>query len=211
MLLGPVDVPAKRKPKMRLAVAVMSGVVVLAALGVTSILVSGLLGVLVMFLTGCITPGEAYEEMDWSVLVLLGSILPLGIAMQKSGAAETLAVGLVWFTTPLGLHGTLAAFYLLTAALTAVISNTASAAVLTPMAVATGIALGVSPLPFVIAVMFAASNSYLTPIGYQTNVFVYGPGGYRFGDFARVGGPLTVLSLLAATLVIPIFFPFAPR
>lgn len=211
MLLGPVDVPAKRRRKMGIAVATMAGVVLLAALGVTTILVAGLLGVLVMVLAGCITPGEAYEEMDWSVLVLLGSILPLGIAMQKSGAAETLAGALLWLTAPLGPHGTLAAFYLLTTGLTAVISNAAAAAVLTPMAVATGAALGVSPLPFVIAVMFAASNSFLTPVGYQTNLFVYGPGGYRFGDFARVGGPLTVLGTVAATFVIPLFFPFAAR
>lgn len=82
------------------------------------------------------------------------------------------------------------------------------AVVLTPVAFATGVALSVSPLPFVIAVMFAASNSYVTPMGYQTNLFVYGPGGYRFGDFARVGGPLTILSVLAATFVVPLFFPF---
>jgi len=80
--------------------------------------------------------------------------------------------------------------------------------VLTPMAVAAGTVLGFSPLPFVIAVMIGASNSYITPIGYQTNLFVYGPGGYRFSDFLRVGGPLTVLSVVVATFVIPLFFPF---
>lgn len=208
MLLAPVELPARRRARMGIAVAIMAGVVLLPALGITTILVSALLGTLAMVFTGCVTPQEAYREMDWSVLVLLGSILPLGIAMQKSGAAEILAGGVIAATEPLGPRGVLAAFFLLTALLTAVVSNAAAAVVLTPLAAATAAGLGVSPLPFVIAVMFAASNSYLTPIGYQTNVFIYGPGGYRFSDFARVGAPLTLLTLAAATWVIPIFFPF---
>jgi di/tricarboxylate transporter len=121
-----------------------------------------------------------------------------------------IAGGILRATAPLGLLGVLAAFYLLTSLLTELISNNASAVVLTPIAVATGLALGVSPMPFVIAVMFAASNSFLTPIGYQTNTFVYGPGGYRFGDFFRVGAPLSLILLVAAVLVIPLFFPFHP-
>jgi di/tricarboxylate transporter len=207
-LLGPVEIPAKRRRKRRLSVGIMAGVVLVPALDLAPILISALVGVVLMLLTGCITADEAYEEMDWSVLVLLGSILPLGIAMQRSGAAELLAQGLLRWTEPWGAYGTLAAFYLLTVALTSMISNAAAAVVMTPMAVATGAALGVSPLPFVIGVMFAASNSYITPVGYQTNLFVYGPGGYRFSDFFRLGAPLTALSIVAATLVIPLFFPF---
>lgn len=207
-LLGQVAVPARRRSKMRIAVAIMLGVVAAPAFGLTTIVVSALLGAIAMVLTGCIRPEEAYEEMDWSVIILLGTILPLGIAMQKSGAAELLASGVLGVTAEAGPYASLAAFYLLTAALTAVISNAAAAVVLTPMALAAGASMGMSPLPFVIAVMLAASNSYLTPIGYQTNVFIYGPGGYRFADFLRVGGPLTVISLAVATFVIPIFFPF---
>jgi di/tricarboxylate transporter len=210
-LLGAVEIPAKRRRKRRLAVGIMAGVVLLPALDLAPIMVSALVGAVLMLLTRCVTPEELYEEMDWSVLVLLGSILPLGIAMQKSGAAELLASGLLRLTEPWGEHGTLAAFYVLTLLLTAVISNAAAAVVLTPMAIASGTALGVSALPFVIAVMLAASNSYVTPIGYQTNLFVYGPGGYRFGDFARVGGPLTLVSVFVATFVIPFFFPFHTR
>jgi di/tricarboxylate transporter len=210
-LLGAVEIPAKRRRNRRLAVGIMVGVVLLPALDLAPIVVSALVGAVLMLLTRCVTPEELYEEMDWSVLVLLGSILPLGIAMQKSGAAELLPSGLLRLTEPWGEHGTLAAFYVLTLLLTAVISNAAAAVVLTPMAIATGTALGVSALPFVIAVMLAASNSYVTPIGYQTNLFVYGPGGYRFGDFARVGGPLTLVSVFVATFVIPFFFPFHAR
>jgi di/tricarboxylate transporter len=209
-LLGPVDLPAKRVRKLKYSVPIIVGVVALAALGVTTILVSALLGVIAMFVTGCLTPDEAYREIDWMVIVLLGSLIPLGIAMQNTGAAVLIAGGIVRLTAPLGLLGVLAAFYLLTSLLTELISNNAAAVVLTPIAVATGMALDASPLPFVIAVMLAASNAFLTPIGYQTNTFIYGPGGYRFSDFFRVGAPLTVLLLVAATFVIPFFFPFHP-
>ena len=209
-LLGPVELPAKRIRKIKFSVPILVGVVLLAASGVTPILVSALLGVIAMFLTGCLKPEEAYREVDWMVIVLLGTLIPLGIAMQHTGAAEFLAVRLLRVTSPLGLLGVLAAVYLLTSILTELISNNAAAVVLTPIAVATGIGLGVSPLPFVIAVMFAASNSFLTPIGYQTNTFVFGPGGYRFSDFFRVGAPLSVILLVAAVIVIPLFFPFHP-
>jgi di/tricarboxylate transporter len=209
-LLGAVDLPAKRIRKLKYSVPILALVVLLAATGATTILVSALMGVVAMFVTGCLTPDEAYKEVDWMVIVLLGALIPLGIAMQNSGTAEFIALGLLRITSPLGLLGVLAAFYLMTSILTELISNNAAAIVLTPIAVATGVALGVSPLPFVIAVMFAASNSFLTPIGYQTNTFIYGPGGYRFSDFFRVGAPLSVILLAAAVFVIPLFFPFHP-
>lgn len=207
-LLGPVQVPRKRRRKIGIAVLIMALVVLLPALEATTILVSSLAGAAAMFVTGCITPEEAYEEVDWMVIILLGSILPLGIAMQQTGTAAFLTQQLLEVTAALGPHGVLAALYLLTTLLTAVISNNAAAVVLTPIAVSTGVALEMSPLPLVIAVMLAASNSFVTPIGYQTNTFIYGPGGYRFSDFIRVGGPLNLLLLALATLVIPLFFPF---
>ncbi|CAN5788865.1 SLC13 family permease [soil metagenome] len=210
-LLGAVDIPPRRVRKMKVAIGIMVAVVLLAAFDITTILVSSILGVVAMFLTRCMTPDEAYEDIDWMVLVLLGSIIPLGLAMQNTGTAQILAAGLLGVTEPLGLYGSLAALYLLTSLLTEVISNNAAAVVLTPVAVAAAVGLGASPLPFVIALMFAASNSFLTPIGYQTNTFIYGPGGYRFSDFARVGGPLMILMLIAATFTIPFFFPFAGR
>ena len=207
-LLGTVELPARRTEKLRYALPILVGVVLLAATGITTILVSALMGVAALFLTGCLTPDEAYANVDWMVLVLLGAILPLGIAMQNTGAAAFLAFYLIEWTEPLGPYGTLAAFYLLTSVLTELISNNAAAVVVTPLAVATGAALDVSALPFVIAVMVAASNSFMTPIGYQTNTFIFGPGGYKFSDFIRVGGPLNLIMLVAATLIIPFFFPF---
>jgi di/tricarboxylate transporter len=207
-LLGTVALPTKRRRKIRYSIAIIAMVVLLAALEVMPILVSSLIGVAAMFVTGCITPDEAYEDVDWMVIILLGSIIPLGIAMQNTGTAQLIATQLLVVTQPLGLFGVLATFYLLTSLLTELISNNAAAVVLTPIAIATGIALGASPMPFVIAVMFAASNSFMTPIGYQTNTFIYGPGGYRFSDFMRVGGPLNLLMLVLATFIIPLFFPF---
>jgi di/tricarboxylate transporter len=207
-LLGAVRMPRKRLRKMKYAFAIIAGVVALAAFEVVPILVSALLGVIAMFLTGCVTPDEAYEDIDWMVLVLLGAIIPLGIAIRNTGAAELTAGLLVGLTRPLGNHGVLATFYMMTSVLTELISNNAAAVVLTPIAIATALALGVSPLPFVIAVMLAASNSFMTPIGYQTNTFIYGPGGYRFTDFLRIGTPLNLLLATAATVTIPFFFPF---
>ncbi|CAN5648310.1 SLC13 family permease [soil metagenome] len=207
-LLGSVEVPARRRHLKWFAVGILLAVVALPAVGVLPIVVTATAGVVAMFLTGCLTPQEAYVEMDWMVLVLLGAILPLGIAMQETGTAELLvglALSPVGDVNPLFV---LAAFYLMTSLLTEAISNNAAAVVMTPLAVASAATLGFSPLPLVIAVMFAASNSFLTPIGYQTNTFIHGPGGYRFLDFVRVGGPLGLLLLALSTVVIPIFFPF---
>ncbi|CAN5611189.1 SLC13 family permease [soil metagenome] len=207
-LLGTIALPPKRSRKLKYSIPIIVLVVTLAAFDVMPILVSALLGVVAMFVSGCITPDEAYEEIDWMVIVLLGSIIPLGLAMQNSGTAQLLAGHLLAITQPLGPFGVLAMFYLTTSLLTEVISNNAAAVVMTPIAIAIGVGLGVSPMPFVIAVMFAASNSFMTPIGYQTNTFIYGPGGYRFSDFIRVGGPLNLLMVIVATFVIPLFFPF---
>jgi di/tricarboxylate transporter len=207
-LLGPLELPPRRKRKLPLAAGILGAVVVSAALGFTTIMVGALAGVALALVTGCLTPDEAYEDVDWQPLVLLGSLLPLGIAMQNTGAAELLAAHFLDVTRGLGPTGVLVAFYLLTSILTEVISNAATAVVVTPLAVAMGASLGVSPMPFVVAVIFAASNSFMTPVGYQTNTFIYGPGGYRFTDFMRVGGPLSILFALLAGIVLPWFFPF---
>lgn len=207
-LLGSLELPARRTRRMPIAIGVVAAVVLAAGLGITSILMAALIGALVLVLTGCIRPDEIYRDIDWMVIVLLGGIIPLGIAMQKTGAASWIAAHLMTLTGPLGVYGTLAAFYALTSLLTEVISNNAAAVVLTPVAIGIAGALGVSPMPFVVATMLAASNSFMTPIGYQTNAFIFGPGGYTFGDFARVGAPLNALLVITATIVIPLVFPF---
>ncbi len=207
-LLGSVGLPARRLRRLRVSVAITAVVVLLAAFDVLSIMVASLLGAIAMVLSGCLRPDEAYRDMDWMVLVLLGGVIPLGVAMQNTGTAAFIAGGIMQVVQPIGPIGALGAFYILTSLLTQLISNNAAAIVLTPIAVAVAAGLGVSPVPFVVATMFAASNSFMTPIGYQTNAFIYGPGGYTFGDYLRVGGPLTFLLALAAAFVIPFFFPF---
>jgi di/tricarboxylate transporter len=207
-LLGPLDLPPRRKRKLPVAATIMAAVVLSAAVGLTTIMVAAMAGVVAVFVSGCLTPEEAYEDVDWQPLVLLGSLLPLGIAMQGTGTAELGAARFLELVSGLGPTGILIAFYLLTSIVTEIISNAATAVVLTPLAVALGQSLGLSPMPFVIAVLFAASNSFMTPVGYQTNTFIYGPGGYRFTDFLRLGGPLGLMFAVAAGFVIPFFFPF---
>jgi di/tricarboxylate transporter len=207
-LLSMVELPPRRTDRMAVAVAILLGVVALAAIGVTTIMVAALLGMIAMVLTGCVRMDEVYDHVDWGVVILLGSLLALGRALETTGTAAYLAHGLLEVVRGLGPAGVLAAFYLLTCALTGLITNNAAALVLVPIAVATARDLGVSPMPLVVAVMFAASNSFASPVGYQTNTFIYAPGGYRFGDFIRVGGLLMLLLAGVATVVLPLFFPF---
>lgn len=208
VLTGSVQLRPIRRRKGPLATAIFAAVVLTAAFGLLPILVAALLGVIAMLLTRCLTPVEAYQQMDWAVLVLIASLIPLGQAMQSTGTAEWLASLVLHVTQDFGPYIVLLSVYLMTSVLTEFISNAATAVVLVPVAVSVANAQDVSPLPFAIAVMFAASNSFMTPVGYQTNTFVFAPGGYRFTDFTKVGAPLSLLLAGIATFVIPIFFPF---
>jgi di/tricarboxylate transporter len=172
------------------------------------ILVSALVGCLAMVLTRCIDLEEAYRAIDWKVVFLLAGVLPLGLAMEDSGAAGLLADRALEVVGPLGPYAVLAVLYLLTAVLTEVMSNNASAVMLAPVAIATGVGMGIDPRPLLMAVAFAASTSFATPVGYQTNAMVYNVGGYRYSDFLRVGAPLNLIFLVLATIFIPVFWPF---
>ncbi|MGE6761573.1 SLC13 family permease [Corallococcus interemptor] len=208
LLLATRVILPRKQGRWWLATGILVAVVLLTALGVMSMPLAVLLGVIAMAVTGCIDPADTYERVDWGVIILLGSLVPLGVAMQQTGAANLLAALVIRATSNFGPYVVLGALYLLTSVLTEFISNNAAAVVLTPVAVAVANALGASPVPFAMAVMIAASNSFMTPVGYQTNTFVYGPGGYRFTDFARVGAILNLLLVVLAVLVLPLFFPF---
>ena len=161
-----------------------------------------------MLLTGCLDTEEAYEAIDWKVILLLAGVLPLGLALQSSGSAAWIVDSTLGRLDDFGPVVALGVIYLLTAVLTEAMSNNATAVLMAPLAFATASQLGASPTPFLVAVAFAASTSFATPVGYQTNTMIYSIGGYRFADFVRVGAPLNLVFLVTATLLIPQFFPF---
>ncbi len=191
-----------------LSTAIMVSVVGAAVLGWLPLVASAILGCIALVATRCLDPEEVYEAIDWRVIVLLAGVLPLGIAMQKSGAADLIAshtMGLVGGYGPLA---ALAMLYLLTATLTEAMSNNATAVLMVPIAAAAAATLGVSPTPFLVAVAFAASTSFATPVGYQTNTMVYNIGGYKFTDFVKIGVPLNLIFWGIAVAFIPVFWEF---
>jgi di/tricarboxylate transporter len=195
-----------RREKVPVAVGIVGLVVALAALDVVPIVVSALAGALAMVLTGCLRSTELYDAIQWDVVFLLAGVIPLGIAMESSGAAALLADGVVMTAEFLPLLAVLGVFYFVTALLTNVISNNASVVLMIPVAIEAASSLGAAVFSFVLAVTFAASTAFMTPVGYQTNLFVYGPGGYRFTDYVRVGGPLQLLLGVVTTVGIGAFF-----
>ncbi len=196
--------------KVVLSLAIMGAAIGAAALGWLPIVASALLGCIALVALRVLMPEEAYAAIDWRVIMLLAGVIPLGIAMQKSGLATVLAGGVVDVIGPYGPLAVLAGLYLVTAVLTEMMSNNATAVLLTPIAFSTAVSMELDPTPFIVAVLFAASTSFATPVGYQTNTMVYGPGGYRFADYLRIGIPLNLLFWVIAVLAIPVFFPFQP-
>ncbi|MEM9923913.1 MAG: SLC13 family permease [Cyanobacteria bacterium P01_D01_bin.50] len=201
LFIGDRDLETLRREKAGIAVGIGLGVVLAAAFGILPILVSALLGVLLMVLSGCLKPGEVYQAVRWDIIFLLAGLIPLGIAMDKSGTTQWLAQNLVAIGGNLSGYWLLTFFYLVTVLITEILSNNASVVLLLPVAVEVAKSLSFNPMAFILVVTFAASSSFMTPIGYQTNTMVYSPGGYKFIDFARVGAPL---SLLMALIVPPL-------
>ena len=203
---GRLTRPDFRTEKIPIAIGIVAGVVALAALDVLPILVSALGGIVAMVATGCVKPNEVYSSVDWSVIFLLAGLIPLGVAMERTGAAEWLASVIVVNAVGLDTVIVLGAFYLFTALITNVVSNNASVVLMIPVAIDTAQAIGADPFSFVLAVTFAASTAMLTPIGYQTNLMVYGPGGYTFTDYFRLGAPLQLVLTVVTTLGIVYFW-----
>jgi di/tricarboxylate transporter len=191
-----------------IAISIIAAVVTAAAVGLVPILIAAMAGCAALIVTRIISVEQAYRAIDWKVIFLLAGVIPLGIALDQTGAADLLARGV---TNLLGGYGPwviLSAFYVLTSLLTQLMSNNATAALLAPLAFATAAGMGVSVRPLLVAITFAASTSFLTPVGYQTNAMVMGPGRYRVSDFTRVGLPLTIIFWILATVLIPRYFPF---
>ena len=208
LIMEDTSTPRYRKRKMAAAVAIFGTVVALAATGVLPIMVAAVVGALAMVLTRCLTIQEGYEAIDMRIVFLIAGTLSLGLALQKTGGAELIADQVIRLAGPWGPQAVLAVLYLLTMVLTELMSNNATAALLTPIAIEIADGLGVDVRPFAFTIAFAASASFLSPIGYQTNTLVYGPGGYLFTDYFRVGLPISLSLWLLSTLLIPVLWPF---
>ena len=194
-----------------LAIVLIPLVVGVAALGVMDITKAAILAVVVLLVSGVVTPQEAYRAIDWSVLILIAAFVPVGRAMIQTGAANLIASGVVSLGHLLpGEWAPLAALsltYALASALTQIVSNNASAIILVPICLSLSSRFGADPRPFLMAVCFAASAEFMTPIGYQTNLMVYGPGNYRFSDYTRFGAPLNLMFWIASSILIPCIWP----
>ena len=197
---------AFRRGHAPIAIAALIGIVVLAALNVAPILLLAVLAVALVLVTGCIDAEEAFSFIDGRLLALIFSMLAVGAGLQNSGAINLIVDSTAPFLRTLSPFYVIFAVFLLTTTLTEIVSNNAVAVIMTPIAISLGSALGLDPRPLVVAVMIAASCAFATPIGYQTNTLVYGPGGYRFTDFMRIGIPLNLTMSLLVSAVIPLIW-----
>lgn len=202
LVLDPREAENLRTHKAWIALAIILGVIVVSAFDWLPILVASLVGVVMMIFTGVLKPGEIYGAVRWDIIFLLAGLIPLGIAMENSGTTAWLADRLIAVGGTLSGYWILLFFYIITSLLTEILSNNAAVVLMIPVAVAVAQQLQLNPMAFMYAVTFAASNSYMTPIGYQTNTMVYGPGGYKFLDFTRVGLPLNIILTILTPLLI---------
>ena len=199
-----------RRNRAWIVLATLTGVVGLSALGLLPIAAAAIIGAAIVLLTRCIDADEAFGVIDGRLLVLIFAMLAVGKALQTSGAAELIVDALAPLLIGLAPWLALWCVYLIASAMTELLSNAAVAVVLTPIAISLAETLGVDPRAFVVAVMLAASLSFATPIGYQTNTMIYAPGGYRFTDFMRLGLPMNLGVGLIASLLIPLVWPLTP-
>lgn len=190
------------------AVLVLVGVIGAASMGIAPIVLTAIVGVLALLLTRVITPEEAYAAVEWKVIFLLAGVLSMGAALQKTGGDQLIANGLFSMLGDGSPLLALAVIFGITFLSTNVMSNNATAALMTPIALQLSTAMGVSERPFLVGVMFAASLAFMTPMSYQTNSMIYVPGNYRFNDYLKVGTPLNLIIWAVAMVVIPMYFPF---
>jgi di/tricarboxylate transporter len=184
------------------------GVVVAAALNITSILISSMVGSLLLIITSILKPKEAYQAIQWKVIFMMAGVLSMGKALEKTGGSELISAFISSNMGSLDPRITLSLIFLITFLSTNVLSSKATAALMSPIVISLAAALQVSERPFLVAVMFACSLTFMTPMSYPTNTMVYAPGNYKFNDFLKIGTPLNIIIWLAASFIIPYFLPF---
>lgn len=208
LVLERPNIEKRRTSKIPLASGILLFVIVAAALGLLHVAALMLAGGVLMVLGGVLKIEEAYRVIDWQAVFLIAGMLPLGAAMEKTGTAGLIANQLVELTGDMGSVAVLATIFVLTALLTEVISNAAAAVLIVPIAIDVGFGLQLNPHPFVMATVIAASTSFLMPIGHQVNIIIFGAGGYKFSDYARVGVGLNLLLLTITAIFVPLIWPF---
>ncbi len=208
VIASEVGLPEFDRKKILLASLIIAAVVLSAALGLVSIVAAAIVGSIALVLSRCISLEDCYKAVEWKVIFLLAGVLSLGAALENTGGAKLIADAMIRYLGAYGPHVLLSSFFLITVLFTNFMSNNATAALLAPIAIIAADAMAVSAKPFIMAVAYAASLSFFTPVGYQTNTMIYGPGNYKFFDFTRVGLPLNVMLWLLATWLLPYFFPF---
>ncbi|NHZ85476.1 MAG: hypothetical protein GWP19_06305 [Planctomycetia bacterium] len=212
IVLDEIETQLKKHRLWWLGIIVILTVVGLSALGILSILAGTILGVTILLVFRVLAPNEAYNSIHWQIIIFIAALIPLGQVIQTSGTADWIGNSIFNLADlfpesykPIAL---LSLIYLITIILTEVSSNAATAILMTPIAIVVSAKIGLDPRPFIFAICFAASASFITPIGYQTNLMVYGPGGYKFTDYMKVGFPLAIIFWVLATLLIPVLWPF---
>jgi di/tricarboxylate transporter len=210
IVLEQVAQETARTRKAPLATLIMAGVVISVGLGWLPIPIAAVSGATLMVLTGCIHMEEAYRSIEWQAIFLIAGMLPLGIAMENSGAASFLAMGVVSMVGGYGPTALMAGLFLLTTLAAQVMPNSVVLVLMAPIALNTAANLQLSPHALVMLVAMASSTIFLSPVSHPSNILVMGPGGYRFKDYFRVGWPMTLILLLVTLLVLPVFWPLSP-
>ncbi len=198
---------AAREEKAKTALAIMAAVLVPVILGWVPIYIAVVIGAAVMVLTRCLTMDEAYRYIEWKAVFLIAGMLPLGVALDKTGAASLVAGQVISLLGPFGPYGVLFGLLSVTFIATSIIPTAALVVLMVPIALETSAGLGISPYPLMMGIAMAASSSFTSPISHPANVLVMGPGGYKFVDYIKVGVPLTLVILAVLMVVIPLFWP----
>lgn len=207
LLLRSPDEPSHRLSKAPINLLIFVTMITLVSLGILHISVAAVLGAILSVLTGCLSMDEAYNSIEWKSVFLIAGMLPMGIAMEKTGTAQYLSDQIINLVGSFGPAGIMVGLFVLTTIITEFMSNAAAAVLVAPIAISAALSVGADPRAFVMGVGIAASNAFMFPIGHQASVLVYGPGGYRFFDYTKVGLPLTILIWILMVIFLPIFWP----